>query len=210
MRLVHLGAEAEVLGLAGDLALRLVRGLHHALPHGHRHRRRDGRPADAGRSSARSPLPDARGKQFNRSFLGSVRRHGRVFEVGMMAAYKLRTGDLLRRRRTRSRRCWPRESSRCCPSAAAAPSEVREVFRRAEEEERNREVRLLSRLQPRIDRVGLRPLDAGGLPRAGHRAGGDSRLGLLRLDAGPRQQRLAGRGAAGAQSAEGAGRGTAR
>ncbi len=34
MRLVHLGAEAEVLGLAGHLAVRLVRGLHHALPDG--------------------------------------------------------------------------------------------------------------------------------------------------------------------------------
>ena len=39
-------------------------------------------------------VPDSRGKHFNRSFLSSVRHHGRVFEVGMLAAYKLRTGDL--------------------------------------------------------------------------------------------------------------------
>ncbi len=32
MRLVHLGAEADVLRVAGHLAVRLVRGLHHALP----------------------------------------------------------------------------------------------------------------------------------------------------------------------------------
>jgi heterodisulfide reductase subunit C len=42
-----------------------------------------------------TPLADAHAKKFNRSFLGSVRHHGRVFELGMMAAYKLRTGDLL-------------------------------------------------------------------------------------------------------------------
>ena len=39
-------------------------------------------------------LPDPRGETFNRSFLNSVRRHGRVFELGMMAFYKLRSGDL--------------------------------------------------------------------------------------------------------------------
>lgn len=31
---------------------------------------------------------------FNDSFLGSVRRHGRVFELGLMTAYKLRTKNL--------------------------------------------------------------------------------------------------------------------
>ncbi len=43
----------------------------------------------------KADVPDSRGKQFNRSFLGSVRHHGRVFEVGMMTAYKLRSGDCL-------------------------------------------------------------------------------------------------------------------
>ena len=42
----------------------------------------------------KADIPDSHGKQFNRSFLGSVRHHGRVFEAGMMAAYKLRTGRL--------------------------------------------------------------------------------------------------------------------
>jgi NADH/F420H2 dehydrogenase subunit C len=40
-------------------------------------------------------VPDTHGKHFNRSFLESVRRHGRVFEMGMMVAYKLRTFDFL-------------------------------------------------------------------------------------------------------------------
>lgn len=33
-------------------------------------------------------------KTFNRTFLKSVQRNGRVFELGMMTAYKLRTRDL--------------------------------------------------------------------------------------------------------------------
>jgi len=33
-------------------------------------------------------------KAFHKSFLNSIRRHGRVFEVGMIAGYKLRSGDL--------------------------------------------------------------------------------------------------------------------
>ena len=32
MRLVHLGAEARSARVAGDLAVRLVRGMHHPLP----------------------------------------------------------------------------------------------------------------------------------------------------------------------------------
>jgi heterodisulfide reductase subunit C len=40
-------------------------------------------------------LPDARVEAFNRSFLRSVRRHGRVYEMGMLTAYKLRSRDLL-------------------------------------------------------------------------------------------------------------------
>ncbi len=79
-------------------------------------------------------LPDAHGRQFHRSFLGSVRRHGRVFEAGMMAAYKLRTFDL-----------WSdvakvpgmlaKGKLGILPKRSGATKEVRVVFRRAEEEE---------------------------------------------------------------------------
>ncbi len=31
---------------------------------------------------------------FHKSFLNSIRHHGRIFEVGMIAGYKFRTGDL--------------------------------------------------------------------------------------------------------------------
>jgi hypothetical protein len=32
---------------------------------------------------------------FNRSFLASVGKHGRVFETGMMAGYAFKTGELM-------------------------------------------------------------------------------------------------------------------
>lgn len=40
------------------------------------------------RAKGRAPV-------FNEAFLASVRRRGRVYELGLMAAYKLRTGRLL-------------------------------------------------------------------------------------------------------------------
>jgi len=77
--------------------------------------------------------PEARGRHFNESFLASVRRHGRVFELGMMVFYKLRTRDLftdaakapgmfLKRKLGLLPRLW-------------RSSTVREVFDRARDEE---------------------------------------------------------------------------
>ena len=79
-------------------------------------------------------LPDAHGKQFNRSFLGSVRRHGRVFEMGMMAFYKLRTGDLLSDV-GKVPQMLAKGKLSLLPKRSGSAKEVREVFRRAEEEE---------------------------------------------------------------------------
>lgn len=39
--------------------------------------------------------PEPKVKAFHKAFLKSVRSHGRVFEVGMIARYKLSSGDLL-------------------------------------------------------------------------------------------------------------------
>ena len=79
-------------------------------------------------------LPDGHGKQFNRSFLGSVRHHGRVFEVGMLAAYKLRCGDLFsdvdkvpQMLAKGKLSFFPRRSS---------VKQVRELFRRAKKEDK--------------------------------------------------------------------------
>jgi heterodisulfide reductase subunit C2 len=85
-------------------------------------------------------LPDAHGKHFNRSFLGSVRRHGRVFEAGLIAAYKMRTLDLLgdvdkvpQMLAKGKLALWPHRSG--------STPEVREVFKRAEQEDKQQEDR---------------------------------------------------------------------
>jgi heterodisulfide reductase subunit C len=132
MRLVHLGAEAEALGAQSiwlcasceTCTARCPMDIDIAAV------------MDALRIMAiqrRVALPDAHTRQFNRSFLGSVRRHGRVYEVGMMAAYKLRTLDL-----------WSdvgkvpgmlaKGKLSLLPDRGGDTPEVREVFRRAAEE----------------------------------------------------------------------------
>lgn len=82
----------------------------------------------------RTALPDARGKRFNRCFLGSVRRHGRVYEMGMMAAYKLSTFDLFTDV-GKVPRMLAQGKLAILPNRSGGVGQVREIFRRAEEEE---------------------------------------------------------------------------
>jgi heterodisulfide reductase subunit C len=134
MRLVHLGAEAEVLGSQAiwlcasceTCTTRCPMEIDIAAV------------MDALRMMAidrQVALPDAHGKQFNRSFLGSVRRHGRVFEMGMMAAYKLRTFDLFSDV-GKVPTMLAKGKLSLLPKRSGSAKEVREVFRRAEEEGR--------------------------------------------------------------------------
>ena len=85
----------------------------------------------------KATIPDTHGEKFNRSFLGSVRRHGRVFEMGMMAAYKLRTGDLLADL-DKVPQMLAKGKLSLLPNRSASAKQVREVFRRAKEEEEKR------------------------------------------------------------------------
>jgi heterodisulfide reductase subunit C2 len=82
-------------------------------------------------------LPNARGEQFNRSFLQSVRRHGRVYELGMMAAYKLRSRDLFSDAEKTGQMLAKGKLS-LMPKRSGSAAEVAAVFRRAEEEEKKR------------------------------------------------------------------------
>lgn len=133
MRLVHLGAEREVLGsqaiwLCASCAACTTRcpmnidiaGVMDAL-----------RIMAIDRQTA---LPDAHGREFHRSFLGSVRRHGRVFEMGMMTAYKLRTGDLLSDV-SKVPQMLAKGKLALLPHRSGSAGQVREVFARAQEEE---------------------------------------------------------------------------
>ncbi|OHB80757.1 MAG: hypothetical protein A2V98_26715 [Planctomycetes bacterium RBG_16_64_12] len=80
-------------------------------------------------------LPDARGEKFNRSFLRSVRRHGRVFELGMMAAYKLRSGDLLSDV-DKFPRMLAKGKIGLLPKRSGDAKRLKEIFRRVEEEDK--------------------------------------------------------------------------
>lgn len=79
-------------------------------------------------------LPDQHGKQFNRSFLGSVRHHGRVYEMGMMTAYKLRTFDFFSDVE-KVPQMLAQGKLALLPNRSGSAKQVREIFRRAQEED---------------------------------------------------------------------------
>lgn len=82
-------------------------------------------------------LPSARGEQFNRSFLQSVSRHGRVFELGMMVAYKLRSRDFFTDAE-KTGQMLAKGKLKLIPKKSGSARAVADVFRRAEEEEKKR------------------------------------------------------------------------
>jgi heterodisulfide reductase subunit C len=133
MRLIHLGAEAEVLesraiwlcASCEACTTRCPQGIDIAAV------------MDTLRMLAverKAVLPDSHGKQFNRSFLNSVRRHGRVFEAGMLAFYKLRTGDFFTDV-GKVPQMLAKGKLAFFPRRSGAKKEVREIFKRADEEE---------------------------------------------------------------------------
>ncbi len=134
MRLVHLGAEAEVLGSQSIWLCASCETCTARCP-----MQIDiAAVMDALRMMAidrQVTPPNARPEQFNRSFLGSVRRHGRVYEMGMMAAYKLRSLDLFSDV-GKVPAMLAKGKLSLLPKRSGSAKEVREVFRRAEEEGR--------------------------------------------------------------------------
>jgi heterodisulfide reductase subunit C2 len=82
-------------------------------------------------------VPDKHGKEFNRSFLDSVSRHGRVFELGMLAAFKLRCLDLFSDV-GKFPKMLAKGKISLLPKRSGAAGEVRQIFKRAEEEEKKR------------------------------------------------------------------------
>jgi len=134
MRLVHLGAEKDVLeshsiwlcASCEACTTRCPQGIDIAAV------------MDALRIMAVErgvAVPDKHGKEFNRSFLGSVRHHGRVFEVGMLAAYKLRCADLFSDV-DKAPQMFLKGKLALLPHRSSSVKKVREVFRRAEEEDK--------------------------------------------------------------------------
>ncbi len=134
MRMVHLGAESELLSSEAIWLCASCEACTTRCPQGID----IAGVMDALRIMAidrQAAVPDAHAKQFNRSFLGSVRRNGRVFEMGMMAFYKLRTGDLFADA-GKVPQMLAKGKLSLLPKRSRGAAEVREVFRRAEEEEK--------------------------------------------------------------------------
>jgi heterodisulfide reductase subunit C2 len=133
MRLVHLGAEAEVLGSQSIWLCASCEACTTRCPMGID----IAGVMDALRIMAierQTPLANSHGKQFNRSFLGSVQRNGRVYEAGMMAFYKLRTGDFFSDV-GKVPQMLAKGKLSLLPKRSGSVGQVREVFRRAQEEE---------------------------------------------------------------------------
>ena len=148
-------------------------------------------------------VPDAHVKQFNRSFLSSVRRHGRVFRGRHAGRPTSSARATFFPTWARCRKCCSKASWPSCPSAAVPRPKCAKCSAGRKPRRNNSEIRLLPRLQPGIDGLGFQPFDAGCVPQAGNRTGRDSRLGVLRFHTGPRLQPHAGRGPAGREPAKG-------
>jgi len=82
-------------------------------------------------------LPDSRNSTFNKAFLKSVRRHGRVFELGMLAAYKLRAREFFSDL-DKAPKMLAKGKLSLFPSRSGSVGEVRKLFRRARDEEDKR------------------------------------------------------------------------
>jgi heterodisulfide reductase subunit C len=82
-------------------------------------------------------IPDKRSVAFGQSFLNSVSRFGRVFELGSVIDYKLRTGDLFSDI-DKALSMLTKGKLTLIPRQSERRAEVQEVFRRSEEEEKRR------------------------------------------------------------------------
>ncbi len=80
---------------------------------------------------------DVNGKHFNKAFLNSVRKNGRVHEVGMMTSYKFASKDFFADV-DKAPKMFLKGKLALFPKGSKDAGKVKEVFKRAEEEEKNR------------------------------------------------------------------------
>lgn len=136
MRLIHLGAKDEVLQSQAIWACASCEACTARCPMGID----VASVMDALRMIAverDAAVGDTRGRSFNRAMLTSMRWHGRVFELGMMALYKIISRDLFADMDKMPRMLAKRKLS-FLPHFSRSGKEVRKVFRRAQEEEEKR------------------------------------------------------------------------
>ena len=136
MRLIHLGAEEELLGCKSIWLCASCEACTTRCPMGID----IAAVMDTLRIMAverKVAVPDKRSKEFNRSFLSSVRRNGRVFEFGMLAFYKLRCLDFFSDV-DKFFKMMSKGKISLLPKRVGDASEMKQVFKRAEEEEKKR------------------------------------------------------------------------
>jgi len=136
MRLVHLGAKDEILDSEAIWACASCEACTARCPMGID----IAAVMDTLRMMAverQASSADDRSRSFNKAFLTSVRWHGRVFEFGMMAIYKLFTRDLFSDMDQLPNMLRKRKLA-FLPHFSASAKEVRKAFKRAQEEEKKR------------------------------------------------------------------------
>jgi heterodisulfide reductase subunit C len=136
MRLIHLGADQEVLESRGIWTCASCEACTTRCPMGID----IAGVMDTLRMMAieqKVAIPDAKGDAWNRSFLNSVRRHGRVFEMGALIAYKLRSRDFFSDV-DKGPKMLAKKKLALMPKNSGAVGEVKAIFKRAEGEEKQR------------------------------------------------------------------------
>jgi len=133
MRLIHLGAEAETLGSKAIWLCASCEACTARCP-----MEIDiAAVMDALRMMAterKVARPNTRGRQFNQSFLSSVRRHGRAFELETLLLYKLRSGTFFDDM-DKAPKMLAKGKLALSPNRSRSAKEVRRVFKQAEGEE---------------------------------------------------------------------------
>ena len=136
MRLIHLGAEEEVLESRAIWLCASCEACTTRCP-------MDidiAAVMDALRMMAverKAHIPEPRARCFNKAFLASVRWHARVFEFGMMALYKLISRDFFSDM-DKAPKMFAKRKLHLLPHFSRSAKDVRAVFKRAEEEEKKR------------------------------------------------------------------------
>jgi len=80
------------------------------------------------------PLADKKAMEFNRSFMDSIQKRGRVFELGMLAAYKLRSKDLFSDM-DKAMKLLKRGKLSILPKKSKSAADVKKAFKKAKGEE---------------------------------------------------------------------------
>jgi len=84
-------------------------------------------------AEADTPASQEKVVKFHDAFLKSVRRHGRAYELGLVASYKMRSGDVLNDARLGAE-MFKKGKMKLLPRNIEARREVRDMFKKGKQE----------------------------------------------------------------------------